>query len=375
LNRDPLTASATRPTRSSLAPEGCGGTSSDKSSIGMNLWLFTMLAPIDKLNTNPQESDIGATMHALIASGVDRLPLPGRGQTLQRWRTLASIAESDLSLVKLFEGHTDALAILAELDSPAALRGGLWGTWCAEPPDARLNLSEPNRGGRVMLTGRKAWCSGAHHVTQAVVSGWNPAGEPCLAVVTLDQPGVRVTDDGWHATGMAATRSVDVWFDGAHGLVVGKPHAYVQRPGFWHGGAGIAACWWGGARAIGRAVLAQAARRRAAPDPHQLAHLGHIDVALRSSAALLREAAAWIDRHPESNAQALALRVRLAVERDASHVLWHAGRALGAGPLCKHEGLARAMADLPVFMRQSHAEKDLATLAQQLDEGPDTWTL
>jgi hypothetical protein len=98
-------------------------------------------------------------------------------------------------------------------------------------------------------------------------------------------------------------------------------------------------------------------------------------VALHGSAALLREAAAWIDRHPRRNAQAWALRVRLAVERDAQCVMHHAGRALGAGPLCKDAALARAMADLPIFLRQSHAERDLAALGQQLLLENPPWTL
>ncbi|KQP23501.1 acyl-CoA dehydrogenase family protein [Pseudorhodoferax sp. Leaf267] len=332
-----------------------------------------MLAPAANPLPPSPGRDTAQALQALIASGDDDIPLPGSGRTLQRWQALADVAQRDLSLIKLFEGHTDALAIQAELGVHAAQ--GIWGTWCAEPPDARLQCSAPDAQGRIRLDGRKAWCSGAQHVSHAIVSGWNPAGEPCLAAVAMDQPGVRVTGEGWNAVGMAGTASVDVWFDGAQALAVGAPHAYVQRPGFWHGGAGIAACWWGGAVGIGRVVLAQAARRHASPDPHQSAHLGQIDIALRSSAALLREAAAWIDAHPQANAQALALRVRLAVERDAGQVLWHAGRAVGAGPLCKNAGFARAMADLPVFMRQSHAEKDLAALGQQIDEEHDAWTL
>lgn len=322
-----------------------------------------------------QGSDIAQDLDQLIADGADRLPLPGSGRTLQRWRALAAVAERDLSLAKLFEGHTDALAILAELGATCGHGLGAWGTWCAEPPDARLQFSDPDGHGCVRIDGRKAWCSGATHVSHAIVSGWNPAGAPCLAAVALDQPGLRISDDGWQATGMAATRSVDVHFEGARGQALGGPSAYVRRAGFWQGGAGIAACWWGGAVAIGRVALAHGARRRAPADPHQSAHLGQIDIALRASAALLREAAAWIDAHPLANAQAVALRVRLAVERDASHVIWHAGRAVGAGTLCKDARFARAMADLPVFMRQSHAEKDLAALGQQLVEGRDEWTL
>src|SRR5690606_820269 len=111
-------------------------------------------------------------------------------------------------------------------------------------------------------------------------------------------------------------------------------------------GAGIAACWWGAAAGI---ALAAGARLWGRDDPHAQAHLGQIDVALTSSAALLRECAAWIDAHPQDSAQSWALRVRLSVEQAVEQVLRSAGRALGAGPLCRDARFARAMADLPVF--------------------------
>ena len=316
----------------------------------------------------------------LVDAGIDVLPRPGSGRTLARWRVLAAVAAHDLSLVKLFEGHTDALAILAELGgAPLTPTGARWGTWCAEPPNAKLVFEPADAGQGIRLHGTKAWCSGAASVTHAIVSGWNAAGEPCLAAVSMTQPGVRITDEGWHAVGMAGSASVDVRFDGAHAVQIGQPGDYVRRPGFWQGGAGIAACWFGGALGIARQV-----RKGTGPkaDAHRLAHLGAIEVALGGAAALLREAAEWIDRHPQHDAQRVSMRARLAVEQAALEVMHHAGRAVGAGPLCRDPQFAQAMADLPVFLRQSHAERDLAALGQlavqaiqDTDEEAPSWTL
>lgn len=289
---------------------------------------------------------------------------------------LAEVAALDLSLVKLFEGHTDALAILEELGAPAALPGTRWGTWCAEPPDARLAmhaLDADRPTSCVRLNGTKAWCSGAATVTHAVVSCWNAGGEPCLAAVTIEPPRVTVTGNGWHAVGMAASGSVDVRFEHADALQIGRPGDYVDRPGFWQGGAGIAACWFGGALGIARTTRRSSGN---APDAHRLAHLGAIDVALTAAAAMLRETAAWIDAHPKDDARCAAMRARLAVEHAANEVMHHAGRAVGAGPLCRNPRFARAMADLPVYLRQSHAERDLAALGQQVvDGGAPPWKL
>jgi hypothetical protein len=50
---------------------------------------------------------------------------------------------------------------------------------------------------------------------------------------------------------MAASDSPEVRFDGIRAVPVGGPGAYTGRPGFAHGGAGVAACWYGGARGVG----------------------------------------------------------------------------------------------------------------------------
>lgn len=49
-----------------------------------------------------------------------------QGATLQRWQMLGEVAAAYLSLAKLFEGHTDALAILHELGADTNAADGLW---------------------------------------------------------------------------------------------------------------------------------------------------------------------------------------------------------------------------------------------------------
>lgn len=331
----------------------------------------------------PASDNAGQVLCAMVEAGLDKLGLPAAGHTLQRWRALAAVAAHDLSLAKLYEAHTDALAILAEAGADIAPPLSVWGVWCAEPPQARLDIhpAAAEGAGAVVLDGVKSWCSGAHAITHAVVSGWNRDGHPCLAALDLDQPGVTVTSEGWHAVGMAETLSVDVLFDNARASAVGGADFYTDRPGFWHGGAGIAACWHGAA-----AQLAGYLRQRleGRQDAHALAHLGHADVALSASAWGLRAAAQQIDAAPTADAYRLAMRVRLLTERTADDVMQALGRALGAAPLCRDPWVARMMADLPVFLRQNHGERDLAALAHSTllrggadnqEEGGEEWRL
>nr|WP_091568714.1 acyl-CoA dehydrogenase [Oryzisolibacter propanilivorax] len=303
-------------------------------------------------------------LRQLVALSLDELPLPGGGATLARWRALALVGAHDLSLAKLYEGHTDALAILQELCAGNALAtsaqpGSLWAVWAAEAPNARVQLERDARG-EPCLNGTKAWCSGAADVEHALLTAWWPdqPTQPQLIAVALRQPGVVVDAQSWQAVGMAASASASVRFEQVPAVLVGQPGDYLRRPGFWQGGAGVAACWHGAAVA-----LAQALHHAARPDaPLRLAALGQVDVALSGTAALMREAAAWIDAHPQADTQAVALRVRQAVEHTARRVLDEVPRALGAVPLCLDAGFARRAADLPVFIRQSHGARDDAAL-------------
>lgn len=302
---------------------------------------------------------LGDALKALQEEGLDQLPLPGGGQTLARFSRLAQVAGHDLRLCKLFEGHTDALAIIAELNSPLPPLGSTWGMWAAEPPTAKVRVHQ--EGHRLRVQGRKAWCSGAAVVSHGLLTAWDEEDRQQLVAVHMDQPGIVVTDEGWNAVGMAATGSVEIVFDGAWGLAVGGPGDYLARPGFWQGGIGIAACWYGAAQRLAEVLRAQCSKR---PEPHALAHLGAVDSALNSAACVLRASAEQIDLQPKADARHLAQQTRACIEDTVEQVIRHVGRAVGAGPYCKDPHFAQLMADLPVYVRQSHAERDLAGLGE-----------
>jgi len=312
------------------------------------------------------------TAHAFRAaagSGRLDLPLPGCGRTWERWMAFADLAEEELSLARLAEGHADAVAILAELGAPPPPSGSLWGVWAANPPGPSLEAARTNAGWR--LRGTKQYCSGAHTCTHALVTAAVPDGARLFTVSTealSPRPGT------WPAVGMAASDTLDIGFSDVQAEPLGGPGAYTSRPGFSHGGIGVAACWYGGARAVGRTLLAAAAKRDVGP--HALAHLGAVDVALGSARTVLRQAADDIDTDPGDLSKAgpgRALRVRALVESAATDVLARVGRALGAGPLCHDEAHSRTVADLTVYLRQHHAERDLAALGAIAAERGTEW--
>jgi alkylation response protein AidB-like acyl-CoA dehydrogenase len=306
---------------------------------------------------------------AAVESGRLDLPFPGGGRTWERFAAFAGLAEEDLSLARLGEGHADALAILAELGGPQPDPLSRWGVWAANPPGPRLEAVRS--GGSWRLRGAKQYCSGARSCTHAMVTAAAPDGMRLFAAGT---GGLRPCPESWPATGMAASDTLRVGFDDVAAVPVGPPGAYTNRPGFSHGGVGVAACWFGGARAVGSTLLAEAAKRDVGP--HALAHLGAADIGLHSAHAALRQAADDIDADPGDRAGAgpgRALRVRALVEAVASEVMGRVGRALGAGPLCLDEAHSRRVADLTVYLRQHHAERNLAELGALVAERGPSW--
>ncbi|MDQ3204441.1 MAG: acyl-CoA dehydrogenase, partial [Pseudomonadota bacterium] len=63
----------------------------------------------------PDADALGHCLREMVEAGLDQLPLPGDGQTLARFQRLAEVGGHDLGLCKLYEGHTDALAIIQQL--------------------------------------------------------------------------------------------------------------------------------------------------------------------------------------------------------------------------------------------------------------------
>ena len=176
------------------------------------------------------------------------------------------------------------------------------------------------------LDGTKQYCSGARSCTDALVTAAAPDGNRLFAVSARD---LSPVPGSWPATGMAASDTLDVEFTNISAQPVGEPGRY-NRPGFAHGGAGVAACWYGGARGVGRTLLAAAAGRDLGP--HALAHLGAVNIVLHTARSALDAAAAGIDADPadqEGGGRLRALRLRALAEATATEVMHRVGRALG----------------------------------------------
>jgi alkylation response protein AidB-like acyl-CoA dehydrogenase len=307
--------------------------------------------------------DVESELRALLAAGELDLPDPGDGQTSDRLLTLFHLARTrPVSVARLAEAHTDAVAILHEAGrqpQPSALYG-VWAS--AGSDDVRVQASTD---GHQLLQGVKPFASGLCIVDRALVTVIDDStGDRLLYDVALDHPTVHSTTDQWvcdalrdSATGAAEFVAHPVTAADA----VGGPGWYLDRVGFWHGASAPAACWAGAV-----AGLLDAAEDLVDDDPHRRAHLGALRADTWAMRAVLSTAGHHIDERPDDieSARSRAYAVRHIVERLANDVLDRFGRAFGPRPFATNSAVSQRWADSHLYLRQHHGERDLAELGR-----------
>lgn len=312
---------------------------------------------------------LAATIEWALAAAADA-PYPGEGRTHETWEVLASAAAVDVAGARILEPHLDARSILrqagtagiaVDLEAIGDRTDASWGVYAAE--GARLEARETATGWR--LSGTKDWCSLAGALSHALVTAWTGPDTRRLFAVSLRQSGVHARRGPWVSRGLSQIVSAAVDFDDALAVPVGDDGWYLTRPGFAWGGMGVAAVWWGASAPLVRAVTDRAGSAGA----DQLAGVfaGSADAAFWSVRAVLAEAADAVDAGVSGrDLKITAERVRAIAAAQAEGILATADRALGPAPLTADEQHARRTADLRIYLRQHHGERDLARLGRLL---------
>ena len=306
--------------------------------------------------------DLSASL-TLAREVAERHPTPGVGGTAELWSALATLGAVDLGVARIAEPHLDAIGILTQAGMDIA-PDATYGVFAAEGPGMRLEASETGDGWR--LSGQKPWCSLAGELSHALVTAWTGPDSRRLFSIPLAQ--VQVLDRPWPSRGLAEVPSGPIEMQRVTGDPVGDDGWYLRRPGFWWGGCGVAAVWFGGAVGLARSLRAAAGKR----EPDQVAQmlLGQVDVALHSARLALADAARRADGDDETPGEVVMGRTRLAVHDACELVLRSVGHGLGPAPLTQDEQHAKRVADLEVYLRQCHAERDEAALGRSLLANP-----
>ncbi len=287
------------------------------------------------------------------------LPSPGSGRSAERHQRIFQAGREDLSLAKLTEAHWDAVAILREAGREPE-PGAHYAVWASEIPGRELKLEQS--GDSYTMTGTKEFCSGAGMVDRALITAG--AGGSFLVEIDLyaAPDRLRIDSSGWAVEAFRMTETSALHFSSYPvSNVVGTDDWYTSRPGFWQGACGPAAAWAGGAAGLLDFVMSSTRN-----DPHTAAHRAAIHSNVWATQCYLDAAAAEFDRAPEANAIVRALEVRHLIEQACTDTLRRFARCMGPGPLAKNADIARRYAELDLFLRQSHAERDLEALGRAL---------
>jgi alkylation response protein AidB-like acyl-CoA dehydrogenase len=276
---------------------------------------------------------------------------------------LAEWASRDLSLGRLCEGHADSMAILAEAGM-RPVSGAAYGVWASRSKSTATTAERFVGGWK--LSGVKEFCSGSGIIDRALVAATTDEGQRMFDISVAEHV-ASVMPGSWPSIGMAASMSETLEFAGpliSDEFAVGPSEFYVNRPGFWFGSAGVAACWYGGAKAL---VDELAEWLGSEPSDFALLDLGVAVSAVEAMRHALKSAAGDFDEDPADErhrAQFRALVTRGVVHDAALTVLEKVASAGGARPLCHDEAQSRRVADLYIYLSQHHGNTDAAAIGR-----------
>ena len=288
----------------------------------------------------------------------------GAGTMLPLLRLLKHVGRGCLPAGRIYEGHVNALQLLALFGSPAQLARAaddvhghrrIFGVWNAEETGG-VRLTEAGAG-RWRLEGSKLFCSGAGHVARPIVTGRLPGGGWQMCLVPMDRLSPPMDYGWWQPVGMEATVSAAVDFTGIElgpEDLIGPPDAYYRDPWFNGGAIRFAAVQLGGAEALYDAARGYLQALGRTDHPAQRLRGAQMAMAIESGNLWLQGAAAAWER-PLEEAPAIATyaaMTRTAVEAISQDVIRETERTVGARGMMRPCPFGRMVRDLTMYLRQ-----------------------
>jgi alkylation response protein AidB-like acyl-CoA dehydrogenase len=342
--------------------------------------LAGMAACIPRWQTQAADHDAAsrfprAELHDLHDMGAFLAPLPaavgGAGMGTEPrgghalFELLRLIGQGNLAVGRLYEGHVNALALIARYGTAAQTRaaaadaaaGHLFAIWNTAPPeDVRL-------GEDGVLRGKKIFCSAAGQATRALITAQARNGEARMLLVPL-APGERVGPDHWEPQGMRACGSGSMVFDGhtvSADELIGSPGDYLRQPLFSAGAWRTSAVTVGGLAALVAEARAQLVARRRDGAPQQRARIGAALIAQESALLWGRKAAQIAEDGTAAgdDVSAYVNLARIAIEMACLEAMRLVQRSIGLAGLIQGNALERMLRDLATYLRQPAPDETL----------------
>lgn len=291
---------------------------------------------------------------------------------------LVSLGRTDIAFGRLAEGHIDALRILQQAGT-APVAGCLYGVWASRSQGAGLTVVREMD--QLLLSGTLPFASGVGLIDRALVTA--AVAPEFRRSVEGDRPqlllDVAVRDwvpepDSWQTSAMTVSRSFTTTVRGRpvpNYAQVGPADFYLQRRGFFPGGIGVAAVWVGAAARVADLLVGYLSSRGTDLGPIKRVGIGRIRLELSGAHAVLGQgmhqlsdgAATDLSTWTVVDLHELATEVRAGVGASVRRLLDLARELAGPDGLAHSRGLADAIADLDLYVRQQPGDRDADQLA------------
>ena len=324
---------------------------------------LTVSQPVPPVRALPIDYDRHAPAIEAQRSALAGL-IAGRDWATHSWSELIEdllvLGRTDIPLSRLAEGHIDALRILTQARSRAA-PDALYGVWASRSQRTGIR-AQPVTGRGLRLDGTLRFASGAGLLDRALVPVWLDDRTHLLVDLAVDE--LPMDASVWCTSAMAASRSYELRLEGVLVAVtaqVGPPNFYLDRPGFFPGGVGVAACWAGG----GARLMDLLCHRLTKPGQPQQLRIGRIRTDLAAAVAVVRAAGLsldGLDPASDTNWHQLATEVRSAVADAVRRIVAETRLAAGPAGMALDEALSHAVLDLELYALQQNSDADAALL-------------
>ena len=287
--------------------------------------------------------------------------------THDAFNRLRELGRANLSVARLFEGHMNAVKLVALYGSAATQAiafgavgdGAMMGVWGADQPGQPLSFV--HEGDDIVLKGAKRFASGLGCVSLVVANADLPGG-PQLILIPSDET-ERIDASGWTVSGMRATASGRYDMTGlrvtrAH--LVGRPGDYMREPWFEGGVWRYCAAHFGGAEALYTAMRDALTGMDRATDPHQELRIARAAIAVETARMWVLRAATAVEQpiEPDDTVEAenrltVSLLARDVTEDVCRSVISTVEQAIGMGAHFEGRPIERMRRDLGLFICQA----------------------
>jgi len=282
---------------------------------------------------------------------------PGRYNDL--CAILRLLGSADLSVARLFEGHVNAVSLVARYGNREQLRaladrvgeGGLSAVWGADDANGLHVVG----GHKSVLQGKKILASGAGFVTDPVVTAKADNGQVmCLLHLAMDE---NVDLSGWNALGMRSTATGTIDLSGmevTHENMLGVAGDFMRQPYFSGGAWRFCAAHVGATERLVDLFRDHLVARSRGEDPYQLQRLAQCITSAKTARTWVEEAARRlsIEEADAGNVVAFANLTRMVTERCALDVMETVQRGVGLTSFIRPHPIERIARDLATYLRQ-----------------------